>query len=103
MFGTAEILIVLLAAVAGTGTMVGVGSWIFQRIRRLEEAVPASRQQIERLSEEVDQLRDELAEAKSGMGQLAERADFTDRLLTEGRQSGKTPGPGAEPPSSAQP
>jgi outer membrane murein-binding lipoprotein Lpp len=97
VFGTAEILI-LLAAVAGSGTMVGVGSWVFQRIRRLEEAVPASRQQIERLTEEVDQLRDELAEAKSRAVRLAERADFTERLLTEGRTSGKPPQSGTEEP-----
>jgi outer membrane murein-binding lipoprotein Lpp len=97
VFGTAEILI-LLAAVAGTGTMVGVGGWIFQRIKRLEEAVPASRQQIERLTGEVDQLRDELADARSHAKRLAERADFTERLLTEGRATPARPPSGTSDP-----
>jgi len=90
VFGTAEILI-LLAAVAGTSAMVGIGSWIFQRIRRLEESVPASRQQVDRLSGEIDQLREELAEARGRLGLLAERADFTERLIGEGRKTEKEP------------
>ncbi len=64
-------LLILLAAVIGSSSMVGLGMWWFQRLRRLEEKT----KDLGTLLEHVAILRDQV-------GELYERVDFTERMLT---------------------
>lgn len=72
--------LILLAAVFGSGTMVAVGGWFVVRLRRLEAAAERNAE----LAAQVDALREQLAGASDELGELAERVDFAERLLTSG-------------------
>jgi outer membrane murein-binding lipoprotein Lpp len=80
MIGAGEVL-VLLAAVAGSGSMVGLLAWIHGRLGRLDRENSLLRSQSERLAIEVDALREELVADRERIARLAERAEFTERLL----------------------
>ncbi len=78
---TVDVLI-LLAAVAGSGSMVGVGVWLYHRVKRLE----AENRDLVQLTEQVDVLRDHLGAVQDQVGELYERLDFAERMLTRGRE-----------------
>lgn len=80
-------LLVLLAAVTGSSVMVGVGMSLFQRIRRLE----AGQRDMERLAEDMEALREQVAAAREEVGEIGERMDFTERLLSSGRREDREP------------
>lgn len=80
MPSTAEVLI-LFAAVFGSGAMVAIGLWIMGRLRRLEEGAAVQAD----LAGQVEALREQLAATREEVGELAERVDFAERLLTSGR------------------
>lgn len=86
MFTTAEVLI-LLAAVAGSGSMVGFIGWTLYRLRRLERRDTGSGA-FESLTGQMDTLRDELESVHGDVAKLKEQADFTERLLTTKSGSG---------------
>ncbi len=86
----AEVLI-LLAAVGGSGAMVGFLGWLLYRVKRLESGINADNADVERVLEQVDALREQLMTVHDEMGQLGERVDFAERLLTRGRDEGGLP------------
>lgn len=68
-------LLILLVAVAGSGSMVGLIAWFHSRLKRLEKN---RGQEIERLALDVESARADIV-------QLTERLDFAERLLTRNR------------------
>lgn len=76
------LLMILITAVIGSSAMVAIGMSMFQRIRRLE----AGQGEMDRLAQDVDALRDQVAAARDEVGELGERMDFTERLLSSGRR-----------------
>ena len=85
MIGVAEVLIIF-AAVIGSSSMVAILAWGHNRLKSLAEQNVAVRMQSDRLADEIEQVREELRAADKKIGILTERAEFTDRLLTEGRR-----------------
>lgn len=77
----AEVLI-LLAAVIGSGSMVGVGMWLYFRIKRLE----GENEGLVQMTERLDVVRDQLTTVQDQLGELQERLDFTERMLTRGQE-----------------
>jgi hypothetical protein len=75
---TFAFLIVLIAAVIGSAGMVGVFAWLHQRISRLEDPSPVERK---RLLSENTSLHEQVETMRSEMRELAERVDFTEKLL----------------------
>lgn len=84
MPSAAEVLI-LLAAILGSGSVVGFGGWFLFRIKRLEVRARADDAEIERLVEQVAAIGEQLAGVRDAVGELQERLDFAERLLTSGR------------------
>ena len=78
-------LLILLAAVGGSGAMVGFLGWLLHRVKRLESVSRADNADVERVMEQVDALREQLMTVHDEMGELNERVDFAERLLTRGR------------------
>jgi outer membrane murein-binding lipoprotein Lpp len=75
------LLMILITAVIGSSALVAIGMSMFQRIRRLE----AGLSEVDRLAEDVDALREHVLAARDEMGELGQRMDFTERLLSSGR------------------
>lgn len=78
-------LMTLLAAVGGSGAMVGFLGWLLYRVKRLEGQAGAGNVDVERIMEQVDVLHEQLVSVRAAMGELSERVDFTERLLTRGQ------------------
>lgn len=78
-------LMILLAAVGGSGTMVGFLGWLLYRVKRLEGRAGAGNTDVERLIEQVDVLHEQLVSVRAELGELSERVDFAERLLTRGQ------------------
>ena len=83
MFSVATILIIF-AAAAGSGTMVAIIAWFLNRLKSLESG-GSSGHELRRLSSELDDLRADLLATHSEVKDLTERLDFTERLLSTGR------------------
>lgn len=85
------ILAILLIFGGGTAVMISfspIGRAIAERLRRRPgEAAPQS--------EELDEVRDQLAVLQQQVSELAERQDFAERLLAQARERGAL-GPGTE-------
>ena len=71
-------LMVLLAAVIGSSSLVAAFAWIIQRVSRLESA---SSPELDRLLSENAELRDQIESMRSDLQGLDERVDFTEKLL----------------------
>lgn len=71
--------LILLAAVIGSGSIVGVGMWLYFRVRRLED----ENKDLVQLTERIDALRDQLAAVQEQVGDLYERIDFTERVMAQ--------------------
>lgn len=89
MFSTVQLLI-LIAAVAGSGAMVGVLAWLVGRLRRLEGGGSTDRAALEA---RVARVEEELETAHRAVARLEEHASFTARLL-EGRPTPESEGRG---------
>jgi len=77
-FSVSELLI-LFAAVAGSGTMAGFGVWIYHWIKRKEVE---SRDMAE-VAGQIAELRGELQDVRGQLGEVQERMDFADRVLAQ--------------------
>jgi len=73
-------LLIIFAAVLGSMTMVGILAYFLHRIRRLESA-DTREVAIEGMIDEMEAMRTEMLTAQNEMLALAERLDFTERLL----------------------
>lgn len=82
-FGVVE-LMVLLAAVAGSGTMVALLMWFAGRLRRLETG---GGRDVEQLAQQVEALREQLGATRDEVLELHERVEFAERLLARGKDS----------------
>lgn len=80
------VVLIILTAVTGSGIMVAILMTIANRLKMLESggSGPA---ELNQLAREVDNLRAELETASSDIGNLTERLDFTERLLSDGPDS----------------
>ncbi len=76
-------MMVLFAAIIGTGATVAFYSWLVNRLNRLESGTidPAK---LDRLLEQLEELRDQGELNREEIGELQERLDFAERLLTKG-------------------
>ena len=74
------ILILMLLAVVGGGTMVAILGWITSRMKQLESR-PGDRSELGIISQQMDVLRDQLFAVEDEMAKLNERVDFTEKLL----------------------
>jgi outer membrane murein-binding lipoprotein Lpp len=77
---TIAILILMLLAVVGGGTMVAILGWIMSRMKQLESR-PGDRSELGIISQQMDALRDQLFAVEDEMAKLNERVDFTEKLL----------------------
>ncbi len=84
-------LLILLAAVVGSSTLVFALTYLFMRDRRdrLEGRAGGTALALE---EQIRRLADELDGAQSQIEALRERMDFTERLLGDGRDQEKVSG-----------
>ncbi len=87
MFSIAAILVII-AAVVGTGTMVAFFAFLLNRIREVERGrEPAM------LADQVQAIREQLLDVQDQITALQERVDFTDKLLTGGEEHGDIESP----------
>lgn len=82
-------LMVLLAAVVGSGAMTGIGVWFYHRMRRLER----ENSDYALLADRLDELRTQLQDTRDEMGSLHERVDFSERVLAQVHQEARLPTP----------
>ena len=78
-------LLILLAAVGGSGSMVGFLGWMLYRVNRLESRGVVDTEDLDRLMDHLDVLRNQLGSVREEMGELSGRVEFTERLLTSGK------------------
>lgn len=72
------VLLLVIAAVVGSAAMTAIFGWLLHRINRLESSGPDSARQ---LAPQLEALQEELASVRGDLEALAERVDFTERLL----------------------
>lgn len=89
-FSPAEIMI-LLAAVVGSGAMVAGAGWLIGRIRRLEDQTGPV---VDHLAEQVDALGAQLEASQEELRELRNRVEFAERLLTAGGDQSQEAGGG---------
>lgn len=82
-FGVVEMM-VLLAAVAGSGTMAWLLMWLHGRLKRLETG---GGQDTERLALQIDAVREQLGATRDEVMELYERLEFAERLLVRGKDA----------------
>lgn len=78
-------LLILMAAIVGSSSMVGFLGWMLYRVKRLESTSGKNKAEVERLIEQVDALQEEVTAAGEQAGELQERVDFAERLLARGK------------------
>jgi hypothetical protein len=76
-----EYVLVLLAAVAGSASLVGVGMWLHNRVKRLED----EKRDLLNLTGQMDALREQVDVVQGHLGEINERLDFTERLVVQER------------------
>ena len=81
-------LLIVIAAVVGSGVMTGLVTMLITRVRRLEETRQSNDSGL--LAESFDKLAAELSAVRDQLDMLEERTDFNERLL-EGRTPDGTP------------
>ena len=82
--------LVLLVAVIGSGSMVGILGWLLYRIKQLEAGARPSNE-LTRILEHLDELRDDMNLTRNEVSELSERVEFTERLLSRGDASDDKP------------
>jgi hypothetical protein len=70
-----------LIIIGGMG-LIGVRLWLGYKRERLRDGRP---QDVERLSDAVEALHDQVHSLRDELGEVHERLDFAERLLTSGR------------------
>ena len=75
-----RILLLVLIAVVGSGTMVAILGWMWNRIRQLEGG-REDRSELGNIYQQLDAVRDQLFSVEDEMARLNERVDFTEKLL----------------------
>ncbi len=84
-------LMLMLIAALGSGALVAIFAWFYQRMKQLEGGRNDGSDWT-LISEQLDVVRDQLSAMDDEMTRLNERVDFTEKLLE--------PGPKESPPSS---
>jgi hypothetical protein len=84
--------LIALAALLGVGTLALIGLRMFlgYKARRLE--LSSGRGDAARADELVEELRNEVQALRGDLGELHERMDFAERLLTRGQEAQSPPG-----------
>ena len=85
-----EYVLVLLAAVVGSGSMVGVGMWLYYRVKRLE----GENRDLLTLDTQVGEVHEQLDQLQGQLAELNERMDFTERILGRDRDASRELPPG---------
>lgn len=78
-------LLLVFAAVLGSGVIVAAFAYFLNRIRLIEAG--GSRGDSRQLVEQVNRLREELLTVQEEMSSLTERLDFTENLLMSGEDA----------------
>ena len=84
---TIAALMLILIAALGSGAMVAIFAWFFQRMKQLEGGRNDSGE-MALISEQLDAVRDQLSAMDDEMTRLNERVDFTEKLLEPGPEEG---------------
>lgn len=84
-------LLILLAAVVGSGSLVAALGWLWYRVQRLEDAGALGGGEADRIRAELQLVREELSASQDGMKMLNERVDFLERLLESGQRGDREP------------
>ena len=80
-----EVAILIMVAMLGGFSLSGLGMILRARGRRHSEV---GREEVDRLSDAVENLHDQLYQMRDSMAELHERVDFAERLLTKGGKEG---------------
>ncbi len=88
---TIAALMLILIAALGSGAMVAIFAWFYQRMKQIESGRNDGSDWA-LMAEQLDVVRDQLSAMDDEMTRLNERVDFTEKLLE--------PGPEEGPPSS---
>ena len=75
-----SILFLVLIAVVGSGSMVAILGLMRNRIRQIEGGRD-NRWELDKISQQLDAVRDQLFSVEEEMARLNERVDFTEKLL----------------------
>ncbi len=75
-----RILFLVLIAVVGSGAMVAILGWMWNRIRQLEGG-REDRSELGNIYQQLDAVRDQVFSVEDEMARLNERVDFTEKLL----------------------
>ncbi len=73
------------AAMVGVFALGGMKIWLTERSSRRAQV---GREELERLSEAMQGLQEQLFDVREAVAELHERIDFTERLLTRGETDG---------------
>lgn len=74
------LLLLVLIAVVGSGSMVAILGSMWNRIRQIEGG-REDRWELGKISQQLDAVRDQLFSVEDEMARLNERVDFTEKLL----------------------
>ena len=86
-------LMLILVAALGSGSLVAIFAWFYQRMKQLEGGRNDD-SELALISEQLDVVRDQLGAMDDEMTRLNERVDFTEKLLEPGPPQGEgTPSP----------
>ena len=77
-------MLIVFAAAAGSGAMVGMIAWLLYRLKRLEPGGTGN-VDVRRLANQVDAMQEQVTALRDDVGGLHERVDFAERLLTPGK------------------
>ena len=81
-------------AILGAGSMVLIGMKIRYNHLRQTRLGQGGQEEMERLTEDVATLRDEVRLLRQDSAEMYERIEFAERLLTQGRAEDADPPPG---------
>ena len=76
-----EVAILIMVAMLGGFSLSGLGMILKARGRRHSEV---GREEVDRLTDAVETLHDQVYQLRDSMAELHERVDFAERLLTKG-------------------
>ena len=74
------LVVLVLIAIVGSGTMLAILGWMWSRISRLEHG-REDRSELGNVYEQLDAVRDQIFSVEDAMARLNERVDFTEKLL----------------------
>ena len=78
-----EVAILIFTALVGTFSLVGLKILVSARKTRHGEV---GKEEVQRLTESVEGLQDQMYRVRDAVGELHERMDFAERLLTKGEK-----------------